>query len=66
MTKRVQLTHEYLERQLREFEKRYQMDSAQFYEKFNRSELPDTHEMVEWASYCDMAAKAGLKRKAPA
>lgn len=64
MTKRVPLTLEYLEKRLEWFEKRYQMDSADFYVKFNKGEFPDTHEMIEWASYYDMAAKAGLRRKA--
>lgn len=63
MTKRIKLTLEYLEKRLEYFENRYQMDSSDFYAKYNKGEFPDTHEMVEWASYYDMAAKAGLKRK---
>lgn len=37
------------ERDLREFEKRYSMDSATFYQRFEAGELGDAMDFFEWA-----------------
>jgi len=34
---------------LRKFENRYGMSSAEFYEKFSRGEMGDSEDVIEWA-----------------
>lgn len=52
--------HEYekelkeLSRDLDEFERKYKMNSNEFYEKFEAGELGDAMDFVEWASLYDM------------
>ncbi|MBI4334945.1 MAG: hypothetical protein HY673_27140 [Chloroflexi bacterium] len=48
-----------LERLLHRFEVTYKLSSAEFNEKFNRGELDENPDFVRWATYYDMASKAG-------
>jgi len=43
-----------LEQQLAEFERKYSLDSEEFYEKFERGELGDTMDFVEWSATYEM------------
>lgn len=43
-----------LEGQLAEFELKYRLGSAEFYEKFERGEMGDTVDFVEWAATYEM------------
>ena len=43
-----------LEQQLAEFERKYSLDSVEFYEKFERGELGDTMDFVEWSATYEM------------
>ena len=45
-----------LEQQLADFERRYSLRSEQFYEKFERGELGDAMDFVEWSATYEMAA----------
>jgi len=44
-----------LEQQLADFERRYSLSSEEFYEKFERGELGDAMDFVEWSSTYEMA-----------
>ena len=39
---------------LKEFEAQYLMSSEQFYRRYERGELGDSADFVEWSSFCDM------------
>lgn len=43
---------------LRAFESKYQMSSEEFYQRYERGELGDSVDFVEWSSFCDMARAA--------
>ena len=43
-----------LEQQLTEFERKYPFDSKEFYEKFERGELGDAMDFVEWSATYEM------------
>ncbi len=43
-----------LEQQLAEFERKYGLDSAEFYEKFERGEMGDAMDFTEWAATYEM------------
>jgi len=43
------LTDDDMEKELKEFEVRFGMSSAEFYEKYNRGEMGDSAEVMEWA-----------------
>ena len=45
-----------LEQQLADFERRYSLSSEEFYEKFERGELGDAMDFVEWSATYEMAA----------
>jgi len=45
-----------LEQQLAEFERRYSISSKEFHEKFERGELGDAMDFVEWSATYEMAA----------
>ena len=45
-----------LEQQLSGFERRYSLNSEEFYEKFERGELGDAMDFVEWSATYEMAA----------
>jgi len=45
-----------LEQQLAEFEQKYSLSSEEFYEKFERGELGDAMDFVEWSATYEMAA----------
>lgn len=51
-----------IERKLVSLERAYGMSSEDFYAKYNRGELSEKADFVRWASYCEMAARAGLVR----
>ncbi|MBI2849896.1 MAG: hypothetical protein HYX80_02495 [Chloroflexi bacterium] len=57
------LTAEDLTKLLKEYEAKYGMDTPTFAVKYNRGELPEDIEYMEWISYYDMAAKVGLIKK---
>lgn len=42
------------ERDLREFEQRYEMESAVFYQRFEAGELGDDVDFFEWAGLCEL------------
>jgi len=44
-----------LEQQLADFERRYSLSSEEFYEKFERGELGDAMDFVEWSATYEMA-----------
>jgi hypothetical protein len=46
-----------LEQQLADFERRYSLSSEEFYEKFERGELGDAMDFVEWSATYEMATK---------
>ena len=50
-----------LEQQLTEFERRYSFNSEEFYEKFERGELGDAMDFVEWSATYEMTAN--LRRR---
>ena len=45
-----------LEQQLADFERRYSLNSEEFYEKFERGELGDAMDFVEWSATYEMTA----------
>ncbi|MBL7183125.1 MAG: hypothetical protein ISS50_01610 [Anaerolineae bacterium] len=45
-----------LEQQLSDFERRYSFSSEGFYEKFERGELGDAMDFVEWSATYEMTA----------
>jgi len=45
-----------LEQQLADFEQRYSLNSEEFYEKFERGELGDAMDFVEWSATYEMVA----------
>ena len=45
-----------LEQQLSDFEQRYSLNSEEFYEKFERGELGDAMDFVEWSATYEMTA----------
>jgi len=45
-----------LEQQLADFERRYYLNSEEFYEKFERGELGDAMDFIEWSATYEMAA----------
>jgi hypothetical protein len=45
-----------LEQQLADFEHRYSLSSEEFYEKFERGELGDAMDFIEWSATYEMAA----------
>jgi hypothetical protein len=45
-----------LEQQLAGFEREYRLNSKEFYEKFERGELSDDMDFVEWSATYEMAA----------
>jgi len=42
------------ERDLHEFEERYQIDSAKFYQRFEAGEMGDTMDFFEWAGLYEL------------
>lgn len=50
-----------LEQQLAEFERKYSLDSEEFYERFERGELGDAMDFVEWSATYAMVEN--LKRQ---
>jgi hypothetical protein len=53
---RSRVAHELadLQERLRAFEARYQMASDEFYRRYERGELGDSADFMEWSSFCDM------------
>lgn len=45
---------------LKKYETKYGMDSHEFSVKFNRGELAENTDYLQWITYYDMASKAGL------
>jgi hypothetical protein len=45
-----------LEQQLADFERKYSLNSDEFYEKFERGELGDVMDFVEWSATYEMVA----------
>ena len=45
-----------LEQQLADFERRYYLNSEEFYEKFERGEMGDVMDFIEWSATYEMAA----------
>ncbi len=43
---------------LRAFESQYQMSSEEFYQRYERGELGDSVDFMEWSSFYDMACAA--------
>ena len=54
------LTAKDLEELLKKYEAKYHMTTQEFSTKFNRGELPEDIEYMEWITYYDMAFQAGL------
>ena len=50
-----------LEQQLADFERRYSLNSEEFYERFEQGELGDAMDFVEWSATYEMAAN--LRRR---
>ena len=48
---------------LKEYEASYHMSTLEFSVKFNRGELLEGVECMEWITFSDMAARAGLVGK---
>ncbi len=44
------------ERKMREYEARYGMSSADFYEQYKAGQMPDCFEMSDWAGLCYVMA----------
>ena len=51
---RLALQKANLEQQLAEFERKHHLNSAEFYEKFERGEMGDAMDFVEWAATYEM------------
>ena len=47
-----------LKTRLKAFEAQYLMSSEQFYRRYERGELGDSADFVEWSSFCDMSQLA--------
>lgn len=62
MKKRV-LGAKDLKKLLKQYEAKYHMESQEFSVKFNRGELPENIDFLEWITYYDMANRAGLIAK---
>jgi hypothetical protein len=45
-----------LEQQLADFEQRYSLSSEEFYERFERGELGDAMDFIEWSATYEMVA----------
>ena len=50
-----------LEQQLADFERRYYLNSEEFYERFEQGELGDAMDFVEWSATYEMTAN--LRRR---
>ena len=46
-----------LERDLQEMEKRYQMSSAEFFQRWKSGDLPDTADFMDWNAIYQMATE---------
>lgn len=53
-----------LEQQLAEFERQYCLDSATFYERFERGEMGDATDFIEWAATYEMVKELGREGEA--
>ena len=47
-----------LKSRLRAFESQYHISSQEFYERYERGELGDSADFMEWSSFCDMERAA--------
>lgn len=52
------LTAEDIEAELRKFEERYGLSSAEFYDKYNRGEMGDSEDVIEWAGLYEWSLAA--------
>ncbi len=52
------LTREDIETELRNFEGRFGLTSADFYEKYNRGEMGDSVDVIEWAGLYEWSLAA--------
>lgn len=52
---RAQREVEELQARLQAFEAKYQMSSDDFYHRYEKGELDDSADFMEWSSFCDMA-----------
>ena len=57
-TSRVAELRERLSRQLRQFEERYGLTSSQFHTRYERGEMGDEMDFVEWAATVEMLTNA--------
>jgi hypothetical protein len=57
----TELTDERIENWLRELEERYGMTSAQFLLRYNRGELDDDPDFIDWSGLLYVAAKVKLR-----
>ena len=56
------LSPEDIKQELRQFEAKHRMSSADFYEKYNRGEMGDSAEVMRWSALYEMSAKAARRR----
>lgn len=50
-----------IEQKLQDFEQKYQMQSEEFYRRFQAGELGDSMDFFEWNTYYEMLANAKVK-----
>ncbi|MFP4009889.1 MAG: hypothetical protein ACLFV6_18100 [Spirulinaceae cyanobacterium] len=50
-----------IEQKLQDFEQKYQMQSEEFYRRFQAGELGDSMDFFEWNTYHEMLANAKVK-----
>ena len=58
----IDLTVDDIEQKLREFEAKFKMDSKDFYRKYNRGELKESSDFMDWATFFEMVARKGTRR----
>ena len=50
-----------LSEQIREFEQQYQLPSAEFYARYERGDMGDDMDFIEWASTCEMLSNVNKR-----
>ena len=60
----LELSIDMLEERLKAFEKKYGMDSKDFYRKYNRGELDESamYDFIDWATFYEMASLKGSRQ----
>ena len=58
---RMEAIHTRLSEQIRDFEHQYHLPSAEFYTRYQRGEMGDEMDFIEWASTIDMLSNVNKR-----